>query len=312
MFSFTSKSSKPGWLTILLSDKSVALVHVVRTPGLRPEVRLLEVFSLESGEKNSLRRLRTTRLLNAYACTTLLSRNEYALMALEAPAVPKEERTEALRWALKDFVDFPVDKACLAVLDIPTITAADTQTGSVLVLAADETLVKKRAAAFVDAKLNLRVIDVPEMAQRNIAALFEDENRALVFVNLDAAGMTLTLNFGGELMTARNSELNSTQMNASDPTQRANARERLILDLQRSLDSFERQYSQTSVSKVLFAAHPKVDNLLEELAQNLDLPVQEMDLTTKLDFSSIPELKDLQYQAKHMLAIGAALRDGEA
>jgi len=54
-----------------------------------------------------------------------------------------------------------------------------------------------------------------------------------------------------------------------------------------------------------------VDGLAAELAANVYVPVQELDLATVIDFPSIPELRDADCQAGNLLAIGAALRSGE-
>ena len=40
----------------------------------------------------------------------------------------------------------------------------------------------------------LDAVDIPELAQRNVAALLEDQNRGLAFLRIDETGMMLTLN----------------------------------------------------------------------------------------------------------------------
>ncbi len=97
-------------------------------------------------------------------------------------------------------------------------------------------------------------------------------------------------------------------MNGPDAEQRARVTERLVLEVQRSLDNFDRQYSHIPISKVVFACYPAVDNLINELIESIYVPVRELDLAPVIDFPSIPELKSPQMQAKNLLAIGAALR----
>jgi MSHA biogenesis protein MshI len=41
---------QPGWLAILLQGQRIALAHVVRGPGVRPEIRLLDSFAVETTE----------------------------------------------------------------------------------------------------------------------------------------------------------------------------------------------------------------------------------------------------------------------
>lgn len=159
----------------------------------------------------------------------------------------------------------------------------------------------------------LAAVDIPELAQRNVAALLEDENRGLAFLRVDESGMMLTLTFHGELIAVRRGEMNTRQLNSADAGERARVMERLVLEVQRSLDNFDRQYSHIPISKVVLACYPLVENLMNELIESIYVPVREMDLASVLDFPSIPELRNPQAQAKSLLAIGAALRtDGVA
>ena len=309
MRSLFSSQRKPGWMSILPQGSDITLVHAVRNAASRPEIRLLDRFVLEQGMSDALSRLRLARQLNSFACTTLLGEGEYSIAQFDAPAVPKEERKEALRWSLRDVVNFPVESACVDVLDIPSDGLPGRAAG-VLVVSAAERAVRARVAPFEEAHISLDAVDVPEMAQRNVAALLEDENRGLAFLRLDESGLMLTLTFRGELVAVRHSEMNTQQLTAQEGEQQTRIRERLILEVQRSLDNFDRQYSYIPVSRTVLACDPPVEGLQEELAANLYVPVQALDLAQVMDFPRVPELRDVRCQARHLLAIGAALRDG--
>ena len=75
--------------------------------------------------------------------------------------------------------------------------------------------------AFEEAKIILDAVDIPELAQRNVAALLEDENRGLVFLRIDESGMMLTLSFHGELIAVRSGEISTLQLNGGDADQRS-------------------------------------------------------------------------------------------
>ena len=312
MLPFFSARRKPGWLAVVPQAGSVTLAHVLRKPNVPPQVSLLETFAVEKSETDALLRLKSTRHLKSYACTTLMPVGEYNLTQLDAPAVPKEERKEALRWALKDMVSYPLDTACVDVLDIPSEGLPSGRSSVVLVVSAGEQAVRARATPFERAGVVLDAVDVPELAQRNIAGLLEDQNRGLAFLRIDETGMMLTLTFHGELIAVRRGEVNTVQLNSPDDEQRGRVRERLVLELQRSLDNFDRQYSHIPISKVVVACYPLVEDLVEELGRSTYIPVREMDLATVMEFPRIPELRDPQRQARYLLAIGAALRTGEA
>jgi MSHA biogenesis protein MshI len=314
MFSFSSSSHKPGWLAILSREGQMTLAHVVHRSGRRPEIVGLDTFATEggeAGERAALQRLKSSRRLKSFRCTTLMNEGDYQISQFDAPSVPKEERAEALRWSLRGLVDYPVETACLGVLDIPG-NAKSGRAGGVLLVSAGEQAVRERAAAFENARVPLAAIDVPDLAQRNVAALLEDENRGLVFLHLDETGNLLTLTYRGELVALRRGETGARQMPANDPEKSAGARERLVLDMQRSLDNYDRQYSHISVSKVILAMTTPVEGLIAGLAENIYVPVQEMDLAAAIDFPNVPELRDPTFQARNLLAIGAALRSGRS
>ena len=308
---FLAARRKPGWLALIPQGGEITLAHVIRRRDSRPEVCLLDRFAVEGSELEALKRLRSARSLKSYACTTLMPDGEYNLTQVDAPPVPREERKEALRWAIKEMVSYPVDSACIDVLDIPSVGMPPGRSAGVMVVSATEKSVLARVAAFEEAKIPLAVVDIPELAQRNVAALLEDENRGLAFLRIDENGMMLTLTFQGELIAVRRGETSTLQLNGSDAGLRARVRERLVLELQRSLDNFDRQYSHIPISKVVLACYPEVENLAAELGENTYVPVKAMDLSSVMSFPAIPELKNPQVQARNLLAIGAALRTDE-
>lgn len=308
MFLFSGLKRKSGWMSIVDRRSEVTLAHVARNGRSRPEVLALDTFAVGGDMRQALQRLRSARSLKSYACTTLMPDGDYNLTQVDAPPVPREERKEALRWAIKEMVAYPVDSACIDVLDIPSTGLPQGRSAGVVVVSAAEQVVRARVAPFEVAKVPLAAVDIPELAQRNVAALLEDENRGLAFLRLDESGMMLTLTFHGELIAVRRGEMNTQQLNGSDPEQRARVMERLVLEVQRSLDNFDRQYSHIPISKVVLACYPVVENLVSELIESIYVPVREMDLASVMDFPSIPELRNPQAQARNLLAIGAALR----
>ena len=171
MPSIFAASRKPGWMAILPQGGWLTLAHVVCEPNAKPEVRALDSFAVDKGEADALLRLRNARQLKSYACTTLLGNGEYNVTQLDAPQVPAEERREALRWALKETVNYPVDRACIELIDGQSDAASAGRPAGVMVLSAAEQAVLSRVAPFEAAKISLDALDIPELAQLNVAAL---------------------------------------------------------------------------------------------------------------------------------------------
>lgn len=294
-----------GWMGVVRRGDRLDLAHVIRSAGQRPEIRLCESFQIEKGESDALARLGQSHGLKRHRCATLLGESEYRLVQLEAPAVPAEERIQALRWRLKDVVDFPVEGAAIAAADIPT---EGSRQANVFAVISPSTVIGERMAVYRSAKLPLEAIDIPEMAVRNVAILFEDENRGLAFLALSEGESLLTITYGGELYLSRRIEVSSQALAESDEERRQQMLERLALELQRTLDNFDRQYGFISVSRLLVCSEFDCAAAVAGLAQNLYLPVQVADLAQVVEFSGVPELRSVERQAQCLLAIGAALR----
>lgn len=296
-----------GWMSVVRQDERLDLAHVIRAPGRRPEIRLCDSFRIEKDESDALSRLAQSRALKRFRCATLLKEQDYRLAQIEAPTVPAEERVQALRWRLKDMIDFPVDTAALAVADIPTEGARQ---ANVFAVAAPAAVVGERMKMFSDAKVPLEAIDIPEMAVRNVAVLFEEENRGLAFLALIEGGGLLTITFRGELYLARRIEVSAALLGQADAERQKQMLERLALELQRTFDNFDRQYGFISVSRLVIASEHDCAGTTAALAENLYLPLQAIDLAQVADFASLPELRSPERQAQSLLAIGAALRTG--
>jgi MSHA biogenesis protein MshI len=294
-----------GWLALVRRGERIDLAHVIALAGKRPLIKVFETFAVDNDEQGALLRLAPARNLRRYRCTTLLAQNKYQMIQLEAPTVPVEERIQALRWRLKDNVDFPVETAAVAVVDVPSEGGRQAH---VFAIAAAVGVIGERMQYFQQARLPLEAIDIPEMAVRNVAALFEDENRGLAFLMLNDHDSLLVITYRGELCLSRRIEMTSAAVSPEDPERRLQMRERLALELQRTLDNFDRQFGFISVSRLLVATEKDSAGLTTALAENLYIPVLAMNLADVADFACVPELQQAERQAQGLLAIGAALR----
>jgi MSHA biogenesis protein MshI len=294
-----------GWGAVVRQGGRLDLVHAVALAGKRPLIHVLDSFQIEVDEADALSRLAAARSLKRLRCTTLLDEGQYSLVQFEAPAGPAEERVEALRWRLKDSVDFAVDDAAVAIIDIPNDGARQ---ANVFAVAAASSVVGARMGLFRESHLALEAIDIPELALRNVAALFEEDNRGLAFVSLTDVGCMLVITFRGELILSRRIDMTSSALAKADEERRLQLLERLALELQRTLDNFDRQYGYVSISRLILASEYDALGTVAALAQNLYLPLVAMDLAEVADFPDLPDLKSLERQAQGLLAVGAAFR----
>lgn len=235
-----------------------------------------------------------------HQCLTVLPASDYQLLLIDAPNVPRVELKNAARWKIKDMLDYPVEHATLDVLDIPGDAA---RVHTVYTVAAKNETIKACMERFSHARIPLSVIDILETAQRNIATFYEPPERGVALLYVAKEHVLLTVNFRGELYMARRmdvglDELEKLTMGGSDE-----AKNRILLELQRSFDHLERQFPFITVGKLMVAPTPADTGLQSYLAENLDLPVEEVRLGELVNM----ELeRETAWRLFHV--VGAALR----
>jgi MSHA biogenesis protein MshI len=308
---FRKPKKKDGWLTLAIQGDGIAAVSMERVPGAQPLVRFAHFFP---GKVDPELLEKAAREVHAasYRCTTLLGPGEYQLLNVEAPNVPAQELKTAVRWRLKDMLDFPVDEATIDVLDIPLDQSALGRVQrTVFAVAARNAVVGARQKLFTAAKVDLSVIDIQEMAQRNISAMLEPEGRGVAMLCFGSDGGLLTVSYRGELFLSRRLDVTLEQLLETEHERKHSSFDKITLELQRSLDHFERQFSFISVSRLVLGPSAIV-GLDEYLSSNLYMPIDTLDLATVFDLGQVPSLADKQLQQRFFLALGAACRDEEA
>jgi MSHA biogenesis protein MshI len=311
---FKKDKKLAGWLSIVLGDEGIRAAHINRPSSGAPQVEWVANFpAIKSAGDKPLDRLAKEAHANRYTCTTLLAPSEYQLLSVEAPTVPAEELKTAIRWRLKDMLDFHVDDATIDVFDVPADKDAPVRNHSMYAVAARNQIVQRRQALFEEAKIDLKAIDIPDLAQRNISVLLEPPGRGLAMLSFDESGGLLTVTYKGELYLARRIDVTLPQLAAAAGEQKSGLYDRITLELQRSLDHFDRQYHFITVAKLLLAPMGEESAPLSaSLKENLYTPVDSLDLDTVLDLSKVPELKTSAMQQHYFFTLGAALRHEEA
>ena len=125
----------------------------------------------------------------------------------------------------------------------------------------------------------------------------------------DDGGGLLTFTSAGELYQNRRIDISIGTLSGAAGEQRRGLYDRIVLELQRSLDNFDRQFHHIAVAKLVVTPVPGADDLRDYLAANLDLPVAWLELSEFMDFPHIPELREPGRQAQCLHMIGAAMRE---
>lgn len=295
-----------GWVSVSFGNKGIYVVEA-KYVGVRPQVTRCAFYSCPEVTSVVLEKIRKEAQLEGGRFTTVLAANEYQFLMVEAPSVPVDELKTAIRWKIKDSLNFHIDDATIDVLQIPSNKYGSDRPQSLYAVAASNETIRKRIELFEKAKFDLVVIDIAETAQRNIASLYENEGRSLALLAFDDEGGLLTISCDGELFLARRIEITLGQLTDADEGLRQQYHDRVELEVQRSLDYFDRQFHHMPVERILVSV-PQELGLVQLLTENLGLPVEILELSLGMDIVGVPELADSEYACYALHALGAALR----
>jgi MSHA biogenesis protein MshI len=303
---FARNAREPGWLVVSLRPGELSYAQGQFVPGGSSLINRCGTRALQ-GEFGGAEQLARELDFGRHQCATLLSPGEYQILLVDAPNVPQVELKTAIRWRIKDMLDYHVDDATVDLLAVPPNPAGGERAQSMYAVAARNEVIQACIGRFDAARIPLTVIDIPETSQRNVAALFERDERGLAMLYLGREQGLLTINFRRELMLARRIEVGAQELVSAGGAAREELFQRVLLELQRTFDHFDRQFAYVPIAKLMLAPDAEETGLLEYLAANLDVPVERARLSAAIDFGSGAELEpEQEWRLFHL--IGAALR----
>lgn len=317
MFSFSnfSLSKKAGAqsLAAVVSDHRGLAIASLNTEGERPKLETFDYVPWEGSESHE--KLLSEKIkqfgLDKQSCTTVMELGDYSILSVEAPDVPPAELKAAIRWQVKDLIDFHIDDAVIDVFDAPA-SGASGKKHNLYVVVSKLSTVRERVDVLQNAEANLTTIDVPELVLRNITERFPEDEAGVAFIYLTPERGLITITRQKTLYFARTLDIGYEYLrqgmdDGSGLSLDSNAAfDRLVLEVQRSLDYYDRYFSQPPVAGLVLAPTEfPVTGLDDYLKQSLGVNVRTLDLAEIID-SDEPLTE--QQQAHCISAVGAALR----
>ncbi|HTE43588.1 MAG TPA: hypothetical protein VK629_22400 [Steroidobacteraceae bacterium] len=307
MLSLLKKSTRHGPRAgVAIDDRSVALAVVRRRTGQRPLVEHCGVHAPEGNEslEQNLRRVVAKLDLSGAAMFAVAGTEDYQLVQVESPEVQPAELRAAIRWRLRDVINFHIDDAVIDVFEIPD-QSRRSQAKMLFAVAARSAAVQRLVNALAPLASDFDVIDIPELCLRNVSALLPQDQKGVATLLLHRRFAQLILTRQGVLYQARRIEygrgIDFDDGGDSPSVDPAN----LALEIQRSLDYFESHYDQTPIGDLILAPG---DAACRKLAAKL-----QSETSLRIGLLNPKELFDgdcLQGEltADCLLALGAALR----
>jgi MSHA biogenesis protein MshI len=304
MFGFGKSKLAQSLTGVVPGTTGIAIAQVQQQNKGQPVLEMCDFVPLAVNDDTDLGKQLKGRGLDKQHCVTVMALSDYQLLVVDAPKVPEPELRAAIRWKIQDMIDFHIDDAALDVFDEPVSSAAQEQK-KLSVCVARSATVMQRIDQLEKAGVNLEIIDIPELAIRNIAARLPEDTDGLATLYFEQGRCLITITRQSILYLARNLDIGYQHLleGSQDPQ---SFRDRLALEIQRSMDYYERSFLQVPVRNLIVMPAPvAIPGLIDALQQSLGLPTRTITMNEVVECS--PEL-DNEMTAHCLIAIGAALR----
>jgi len=293
----------------MINDHSAAIAVVRRPAGQRPVIEHCAVHECENNEsvEHTLRRSIAKLGLARATVFAVASADDYQLVQVESPEVQPAELRAAIRWRLRDVINFHIDDAVVDVFEIPD-QSRRSQTKMLFAVAARSVAVQRLVSALAPIARDFDVIDIPELCLRNVSALLPQDQKGVATLLLGERFAQLILTRQGVLYLARRIEYSRgyEPEAGSEESGRNIDAAALALELQRSLDYFESHYDQAPIGDLVLAAGGvNSQQLAARLQSETSVRIGVLDLVDVMD--GVEKIAG-ELSTDCLLALGAALR----
>jgi MSHA biogenesis protein MshI len=295
---------------VVVSDTEIAVALVRKLDGQRPKVLRIVVEEAPLGFADPvLKKIISEFDLRGIPVSAVIGASDYQIAQVQLPDVPRAELRAAARYSVRDAFDFPIDNATIDVFELP----AEANSGAKRTCFAIAT--RGEAVQTITSTLERQfrrfdVIDIPELCQRNLAALLPQDAKGVAFLLIrdDFAQLVLTRN--GMLYVTRRFDFGMRgELNGDEDAEASELPldpQVLSLELQRSLDYYESHFDESAIADLFIApAGIRANLMAAELGASTGLRISMFNMFDLVDVSYSAEIPDGWLPC---MAIGAALR----
>ena len=302
------KKRQSGWrVGITPGERETALAIVRQRHGANPLLKHCGIHPIvEVKPEHILTALIQGAELARVPVSGVISADDYQLVQVEAPDVPAAELRAAVRWKLRDVVNFPVEETTVDVFDLPT-SPRRTETNMVFAVAARNVAVQKVIELIAQRARGFDVIDIPELCLRNLSALLPQNDKGVALLALSEGFAQLVITRKGVLYLARRIELlkrDDIDFNNDESVDIDAAA--LALEVQRSIDYYESHFDQPPIQDLVLApSEPRTRALAQTLKNETSLSIEVFEVERYFEVAHGIEI-DTRWPG--LIALGAALR----
>lgn len=237
-----------GQVGLAVTDDSVTAVHILPQAGQAPKL-LARFDGPNQDDGSALAAWVAEHRLQGVPAALTLDYGDYVIHQLEKPDVPAEELRQALRWRLKDLIEYSPADAVIDVFEAPP--ARQKRIEPVQVVAAQASRLKPLVARINAAGLALKRIDIAEFALRNLLsrALGSLETTALLYLRRQRGMLQICREDQFYFVRALNLGLEALSYAAHGGAYGgvSDVHDRIALEVQRTMDYYDSYFGHGPV-----------------------------------------------------------------
>ena len=307
MLSFLKSKSKAG--VVGLEVRADGLSFSLAKPNDEGVLHISECVYRECNaakRSQTLNELVSEFSLSGMPCRLVLPSDQYKVYPIEKPKVEENELADAVRWRVKDLLDFDLDDVVIDSYDFPN-DALRGRPEQVNVVVSRSVVIQELVNLVDQSDLELDSIDIVDLAVRNIAQrIANDAERAVAILYLRPGAGMIVLVKGDTVYFSRHFHFSLDAL--KEPSQQDSVIQQLSLEIQRSFDYFESQLGQVPPRTVsLIGPAPNVP-LANMLGGSIAAQVELLDLSSCYGKEHPIALAEIHAFA----AMGGVIRDGQA
>jgi MSHA biogenesis protein MshI len=228
----------------------------------------------------------------------------YDIRMVEAPAVPTSELLGALQWRVKDMFEKPISDYVLEIIEFPVNENMQDKARQVYIVAAEREALIQQIELLHAARAPLAVVDIPDMAQRNLASLVPEDEFGVATLSVTANNAIITLTKKGRLYMARHIDVGLDVLTQDNMRQQF---DRVVIEMQRSMDFYASNLKQPPVRAIYVSPLGEHhEAAIAHFTENFFVPVKTFDLN---EFVVTAQPIEHEQQARCWFTIGASLRN---
>lgn len=313
----SSAITTPGFCCININSTSISIAYLMDDQGKQ---KLQYIDSIRYKKENlasTLNSLVKQKSLEGVACSWILEKKDYQLLLMDSLPVPENEFQAAIRWKIKDMIQFPIEDAVIDSFPMPLQKTHDPRK-MIIVAVARLSHLQEMKKIIEESGLNLKTIDVEELTLRNITSLYEDDQKTSALIYLLEKESVLIVTQEKKLYFYRDIDIELDKFKHFQENMIHEPDELLdkfALELQRSFDYYQSQWRQPAPARILLAAKnlPSLP-IANYLSSRLAMSIKVLDLKDVIE--ATPDFS-IETQGKCLFAIGGVLqsanlnKDGE-